>query len=405
MQANLAALQISRKIFQNFRADYDESQNFTAQSRLRAEKNAIFFEDLAIQSMTTKSSSRLNDASALHFINKFGWIRSIELGKLMWPHQSTSRQRADGLLRRLVKRGWALQRTLPDRCGNAYVLTQEGANELFASHDCAEIKQPWSNAQYGKFIDGIWLPTIRWKHNLIAQGVLCDLHRRGFKIFSERDLRGWKIGITKIPDGLAVFDDENQKTFWIEVENARKSGKQMKDLAEAIKIVGTKGVKIGKYYATEPLVAYIGLSRSEKGHLIDHQQRVRNAVTAITKDELIINWYECTQLGKVGVDSIEYSEEIIKNEHWRLIRRQLEKYYKQRDGYLEAHYDKFLIEIIELEKGFDVEVHLQSNELALSDLTEIYEDIQEDFDSLSKAKDAAAQVVAEIYKKIEENKA
>lgn len=57
-----------------------------------------------------------NDYNGLLWIKKFLWLRSYELGILLWPgDRSWSRTRADRVIRSWSKRGLVILRELPDR--------------------------------------------------------------------------------------------------------------------------------------------------------------------------------------------------------------------------------------------------------------------------------------------------
>lgn len=262
-------------------------------------------------SMNNLEKRRLNHALSLKYIHQFGWLRTVELGKLMWPHLATSRQSADRLARNLIESRLVIVRELPERSGRALVLSASGARLLSEEGIIAE-----SGKDIGKQIEQGWVPNLTWRHDLIAQGVLCELHKDGYEIYPEHEIRKWNLDLGKIPDGLAVRDDE---TFWIEVENARKSGKEMKRLARALCTVATGGVKVGNFIADTALVAYVPGVLSEAGHAINHRLRVRNAIATYAREDIDITWAECELLGNVGVKCVELYDETIENEGWRAI--------------------------------------------------------------------------------------
>ena len=179
-----------------------------------------------IPSMSTHHQQRRrNDAMGLHFIHQFDWLRTAELGHLLWPHSPASRQAADRLARDWIARRLVLVRELPNAAGRALVLSEAGARVLADEGLLAK-----SGKNIGKSTDQGWLPPASWAHDLLAAGVLCELHRRGFNIYPEAELRRRAGAQAKIPDGLAVGPDG--QVVCLEVERARKSGPQMRKLAD-----------------------------------------------------------------------------------------------------------------------------------------------------------------------------
>ena len=75
--------------------------------------------------------------SALHWISRFGWLRARELGALLYPLSGTipgtliadvrrmneQRKLASRLLSRLRESRYVLQRSLPGKAGDAYVIS------------------------------------------------------------------------------------------------------------------------------------------------------------------------------------------------------------------------------------------------------------------------------------------
>ena len=82
--------------------------------------------------------------TALHWISRFGWLRARELGALMWPprdahpgsliaddhRMNEQRKLASRLLSRLRESRYVLQRRLPGKAGDAYVLSGAGIHYL-----------------------------------------------------------------------------------------------------------------------------------------------------------------------------------------------------------------------------------------------------------------------------------
>lgn len=296
--------------------------------------------------MTYKIENRLDDVSVLHYIHKFNWMRSVELGRLFWPASGVSRQRADGWLRRLHKQGFLIQRLLPSKAGNAYVLSKQGAEYLSKQRKYKGKFKPKSGKDLGTLTDKFWNPGLTWRHDLIAQGVLIDAEIKGYKTYSEKETNGWKIDIPKQPDGLIVIPAEGsdaEYVIWLEVENARKSGKNMRVLAEAV-IFANQKIKIGNYVTDIAAIAFDENSLNEAGHRIDHKQRVSNAVATKAKAPVPIYWLNAKTRGP-GVYYVEYSKDEIADETWRRVADQIEQKYEDTPSGLQAHYWHYFIRI------------------------------------------------------------
>lgn len=232
----------------------------------------------------------------------------------MWSDKATSRQSADRLARSLIEHRLVTVRDLPERSGRALILAAAGVRLLSEEGIVAT-----SGKDIGRHTDQGWIPHLGWRHDLIAQGVLCELHKRGYEIYSEHQIRSWDLDLGKIPDALAV---SKAATIWIEVENARKSGKEMARLANALITVAQQGVKVGDFTANNAMIAFAPSALSEAGHSINHEVRVRNAIASRTKDTTTLILAKCQMLN-VGVESIKFSSLSIENERWRAIYKQL----------------------------------------------------------------------------------
>ncbi|XLZ72874.1 hypothetical protein ABT364_13145 [Massilia sp. SR12] len=261
--------------------------------------------------MTPHEQRRLKDAIGLHFIHQFGWLRTAELGKLLWPESPAGRQAADTLARSWIKRQLVIVRELPEGVGRAFVLATAGVRVLAENGIAAG-----SGKDIGRFTDNGWLPPASWRHDLISAGVLCELHRRGYKIYPEMELRRQVRSHAKIPDGFAT---KGTNGIWLETEQARKSGKEMSNLAETLSIVASG--KAAPFKSDRPdisgikpslaMVAFLPTALDERGHILSHQTRVRNAIQTVAKDDLNIYWAKCTLLGGAGVGQVEFQEESI----------------------------------------------------------------------------------------------
>lgn len=255
--------------------------------------------------MTTPlEQRRLNDANGLLFVHQFGWLRTAELGKLLWPDSPASRQAADRLVRSWIERQLIIVRELPDGAGRALVLATAGVRLLAENNIAAG-----SGKDIGRFTSDSWLPPASWRHDIIAHGVLCELHRRDYRIYPEMELRRHSRNHIKIPDGFAIKDNQG---IWLEVEHSRKSGKEMRNLAHALSIVASgQATSIAGIKPAIAMVAFLPSSVDERGHVLSHQTRVRNAIQNIAKSDVSICWAKCTLLGSAGVGSVDFQKESI----------------------------------------------------------------------------------------------
>lgn len=246
-----------------------------------------------------------NDAAGLRWIHIFGWLRSAELGPLLWPGQQYARTQADRVIRGWRERRLVIERRLPDGAGRAVVLSDAGARLL---HEVG-VEDARSGKDWGETDGDRWRPDNAWKHDLIAAGVLIQLRNRGCEILPEKQLRRENPALIKIPDGLAW---NANMVFWVEVENARKSGPALNHLAEALCAVagGTCGLVSGKQ-PTMPLVAYVKGAKDERGLRLNHQERVANALRKIAKTDARLVWAACELMGNgVAAMTVDGPEQI-----------------------------------------------------------------------------------------------
>ena len=247
----------------------------------------------------------LNDLQGLSWVHRFGWLRTLELGKLLWPGtaaESATRQ-ANRLAKSWAKRGLVLERELPDGAGRALVLATAGVT-LLAAHDV----KATTGKDIGKLITGKWYPPKTWRHDLLAAGLLVELHRQGWTVFPEREIRqgGWLV---KIPDGIAVAGKE---VLSLEVERAHKTGAEGRKLTDALCAVGAgeAGEVLG-HKPTIALVAYNPAARDSRGCALDHRGRIRSAVAAATKKPVFVIWAACELRGTAGLGDVKFERETI----------------------------------------------------------------------------------------------
>ena len=269
--------------------------------------------------MNNLERRRRNDAKALALINNFHWLRTSEFGALMWPGRSATLQRASRLLKSLEQRRLVVSRALPLRSGVAYVLSLGGVKALAELGIAAKPGTDIGKASLKKNDNKEWIPNIYWRHDLITASVIADFAKLGATYLTEFELRNATISIKKIPDALIYLDDE---IIWLEVENARKSGQHMRELADALIDSSSQKIIVNKQTVTSALVAYPNESFDEQNHSVNHYTRVRNAIAQSTNDNVEIEFAECS-MSSLSVKSIEYFEETIESERWRIVLKEL----------------------------------------------------------------------------------
>ena len=240
-------------------------------------------------------AGELRTLTALHWISRFGWLRALELGTLLWPaHGSppgrvieddarlnTQRKLAHKLIVRLRRSRLIITRTLPRNAGDALVLSAAGAKYL--NRHLGTAARPGD--KWGRITDGQWAPPTSWEHELIATLVLLDFASRGLEIRTEHEIRARHVGLRKYPDGLAIHSAEapnGAKTevgLWIEVESSDKSGAKMLNLAKSLGDVARGAASpFGEFAATVPVVVFRSDMVDLSGRPINHERRIRSAL-------------------------------------------------------------------------------------------------------------------------------
>lgn len=302
--------------------------------------------------MHNTQSSRLRDANALRYINKFGWLRSYELSHFIFPEDaSAARQRTDSLLKKLERRQLILSRILPKGAGKAWVLRKKGAELLSNSFDFPEGTKIRPGTNFGvtkkqtvkrkgkDTVIDVWTPSDQWQHDLLAAGVLAFHSPDHFIIYSEREIRMMNLGLPKIPDGL-IINKETNEGEWLEVENSRKTGGNMRFLAEQLAYVANVNTQLLGYKINKVIVAYIKDALDEKGDSINHRLRVSNAIATYAKQDTDILFMP-VELAGFSIAEAEYVQETIKFQGYKSIAKQLELYYTKTEKGVEAYYSGF----------------------------------------------------------------
>ena len=290
---------------------------------------------------------RLNDVEGLHWLSRWGWLRTTELGPLLWPGNPTARHQADRLVRSWLARRLVIARELPDGAGRALVLATGGVRLLGEAGIAAA-----SGKDVGQLVAGEWRPPLTWRHDLLAAGVLVDLRRRGYQVLPEAHIRRHAGQLVKVPDGIAYRDGA---VIWLEVEAARKSGKNMRELADALCAVadGQAATVLG-HRPTHVMVAYQEGAQDDRGHSLGHRARVRAAVAAAARRSVPLVWARCTLRGAAGVGAVVYEQEVVQADRAVAVRRVLDAggWRPAADGCLVATYGKHEAAVWESEHGW-----------------------------------------------------
>lgn len=285
-----------------------------------------------------------NDQHGLCWINAFGWIRTAELGRLMWRGDRHARTRADRVVRGWIERRLVIVRPLPDGAGRALVLSEVGARLL---RDAG--KDAISGKDIGETEKGMWIAPANWRHDLLSAGVLISLYELGYTIQPERTIRQCNPTLTKIPDGLAWLAKQPGGAFWLEVENGRKSGKAMQDLVFALSAVSRgEGPMVSGIKPFRVMVAFIPEAKDDREYQLNHQARVTSAIRRIATRDLRMTWVICSMLGH-GVAHVSLQEEQITADLSCRILEVLNAggWTKDEDGVLAARYGDSLLHVWE----------------------------------------------------------
>lgn len=249
-------------------------------------------------------------ASALRLIHRFTWLRPTELGRFLYPGNKHSRKYAEKLLRKLIAMQLVIARKLPGRgAGTAYVLGSRGAAQLDTWAGTA--KGYSSGKDWGSIHHGMWAPPTSWRHDLWAVGVLSHLaERAGHEVLPEPYLRRTHPYATKYPDAILVRRDKGFSA-WLEVESARKSGKNLEQLVRAV-IGASRGNPASYFDEIQDVPVKVGIiamalgAQDERGYHLDHWGRFERKLQALGGLKSPVTLIRCwMKLKGVGVGSIK----------------------------------------------------------------------------------------------------
>lgn len=236
---------------------------------------------------------------------------------MLHPGRSTNRKDAERYLRKLLALQLVVARPLPGyRPGKAYVLSERGARWM---NDWANEQRYRAGTDWGTLRDGFWAPPDSWKHDLMAVGVLSYLgERNGFEVQCEHELRMQADDAPKHPDGLITDTTSNEKrspfTYWLEVENTRKTGANMQKMVEALGFA-SRGKPVVYYDSVQHAPVKMGMvainanAVDERGYKLNHLKRIEAALQNrrggfASPIVIVVAWMTLDSI-QVGVDAVK----------------------------------------------------------------------------------------------------
>lgn len=254
------------------------------------------------------------DLRALHWISRFGWLRSRELGAVLWPaptsttgeplvgeaKEETQRWMANRILRRLREQKWVLERHLPKSGGRAHVLSASGARHLQRGFNT----QARPGDKWGRVQGGTWIAPSQWEHELLVTILLVQAIADGCEVKTEIEIRAENENkkLRKYPDGLISYWAPNPHTKalehvvqWLEVESADKSGAYMLSLARALlRVTRHEAPRLCGWDPNMSIVAYRDDMLSPSGKPVNHRLRITNAIKRHIFADMTVYFQEVT---------------------------------------------------------------------------------------------------------------
>lgn len=174
-----------------------------------------------------------NELTVLLALAKFHWLTSRQIGMWVWPTGTQSLQMAQTTLRRLKVQGEVIEKMLPNGVP-AYTLSNRGAMRIRAELNMEIHAKRFRHPGH-------------WMHRAICNWHLILFNR--FRLnnpslvdrlafYSEYEIRRHAAPIYalggKIPDALVRYTDDDglESLWWVEVENARRSKKDIAALCD-----------------------------------------------------------------------------------------------------------------------------------------------------------------------------
>lgn len=310
---------------------------------------------------------------SLEFINRFGWLSSVELGKYFWK-ESTKEIRnisLSQLLKKLVENKLVALRQLPGKNGKAIVLLTAGVRYLKNLNITAS-----NGKDIGSFDDfGNWIPPRNWQHDLISQRFLMAHASIGNKFLTERELRQSKVESNSLisrsvryPDGLLFLDDDF--VLALETENAQKTGYKRNAMVD--NIVKTFHGKADSFNGHSPDFVIVLAAENSK---IDHKKNIINALKSVINDD--VEFYFATSSNEFIRERI-----IVENDEIKRILHKLRHLQLGEEGDCELSVDHnrfdFKIELSKFKKIYTWSVFNSNNLLETESSAESFLKVKED---------------------------
>lgn len=285
------------------------------------------------------------DIDGLFWIEKFGWLRAQEIGRLLWPNIKHQIKYGERICRKWISdsKKYVIKRKLPLGAGSAYVLSSAGVRFLDEYGIQAKTGKDWGvtlqkNKDKSKKEDPEkkedsvdWRPPSTWIHDLRSSSLLSLLHERGHEIKTETEIKKLAPGLVKIPDGLVKIKG-SQTVCWVEVERAIKTGESLKELTNAIiNIANKKAPIIGEWSAaTEVIFAFSEEEKDSRGFNLSHQNRIIHAIKSTSKTDISVTFIKLKLRG-FSVESISATKEDIKADEVELTLKKM-NWHQEKSG-------------------------------------------------------------------------
>lgn len=216
---------------------------------------------------------------------------------------------AQKLIQKLVSLRYILQRKLPGNAGAAYVISARGAAWLNAN-STTEQNIYKDNTDWGRTVEGVWHPPTSWIHDLYALGVLSWLCKEGDVVIPEMTLRRLDPTAKSLPDGLVIEDGEGSAR-WLEVEQSRKSGKNLEKTIRNL-VAAARGNAVTKYRGIDidgAMLAIPAHSIDERGNTVNHLKRIENKIAALRVSKTFVIRICLMHIRGFTVERVEFVED------------------------------------------------------------------------------------------------
>ena len=233
-----------------------------------------------MSTLTNVQQGQENELEALKHIYRFGWHRPQEIGRYIWPGSKHSEMYGVRIGLKLQKARMVIARKLPSHHGTALLLSKRGAERLRQMGIDAS-----SSKDIGTTVDGVWTPRQTWEHDLLCTSFLILVREKfqhlKYEFHSELEISRAYPNALKVPDGFIHNDDG--KAFWVEVENRKKSGKDMTAMIQSAIKVARFGEVLFNKNCKDVVFAYPEFTENYLGHQVNHRTRLISAIEKILK--------------------------------------------------------------------------------------------------------------------------